>query len=76
MSRGGSTWHYETDKEIMELFHRFTLIQTCKFGVLGTLGRNELQGRFLGKLDTTIFDKLLPDTSKYIGAYIFKKQEE
>ena len=72
----GGTWHYETDKEIMELFHRFQLLQTRKFGVFGTLGRSEPQRRFLGKLDTMIFDKLLPNTSKYIGAYIFQKNEE
>lgn len=76
MSRGGGTWHYERDGEILELFHNFKLIQTRKFGVFGTLGRSEPQRRFLGKLDTMIFDKILPDTSKYIGAYIFQKQEE
>ena len=71
----GGTWHYETDEEITELFHRFHLIRMQKFGVLGALGRNEPQRRALGKLDTMIFDKLLPDTSKYIGAYLFQKND-
>ena len=72
----GGEWHYETDEELQTLFARFQLIKTRKFGVIGTLGRSEPQRRALGKLDTKIFDKLFPDTSKYIGAYIFQKQAE
>ncbi len=71
----GGTWHYETDKEITSLFHQFRLIDTRKFGVVGTFGRSEWQRRLLGKFDTVVFDKILPDTSKYIGAYIFQKCE-
>ena len=72
----GGTWHYETDEEVRVLFSRFRLIKTHKFGVLGTLGRSEPQRRALGTLDTMVFDKVFPDTSKYIGAYIFQKQAE
>ena len=72
----GRIWHYETDDEVRNMFRKFVFIKSRYFGVLGTLlGRNEPQRRFLGKLDSMIFDKLLPDTSKYIGAYIFQKQE-
>ncbi len=74
----GRIWHYGTDIEIKSLFEKynFCLIESRKFGMLGTLGRSESQRRFLGRLDTMIFDKLLPDTSKYIGAYIFQKQDK
>ncbi len=71
----GGKWHYETDEEVQALFSKFRLIETRKFGVLGTLGRSEPQRRALGKLDTKLFDRLRPDTLKYIGAYIFQKRE-
>ena len=68
------TWHYETENELLTLFSNFYLIDKQYVGFLGCFGRNESQRELFGKIDSILFDKLIPEKYRYIGIYLFKKQ--
>lgn len=68
------TWHYETENEILTLFSNLHLINKQYVGFLGCFGRNERQRELFGKIDSILFDKLIPEKYRYIGIYLFKKQ--
>ncbi len=70
----GKKWHYESRQEIHKLMKQFTLVKEKYVGVLGCFGRSEAGRENLGKIDTIIFDKIVPDSWKYIGMYIYKKR--
>lgn len=71
----GMRWHYETEKEIEELFAGFKLLDKCYYGFLGCFGVNEFMRNVLGNIDTIVFERICPDRWKYIGVYIFQKQK-
>lgn len=71
----GKSWHYENRKEIHELMKDFLLIEEKYAGVLGCFGRSEKGREKLGRVDTAVFDRILPDSCKYIGMYIYNKPD-
>lgn len=70
----GKIWHYETQKEIYMLMRKFQLIDERYAGVAGCFGRNEESRNILGKIDNRFLDKIVPDSWKYIGMYIYEKK--
>lgn len=70
----GGKWHYETKKEIYMLMRKFELIEERYVGVAGCFGRSEEGRNRLGKLDKLLFNKIVPDSWKYIGMYIYEKK--
>lgn len=71
----GGKWHYETKKEIHMLMRKFKLIDERYVGVAGCFGRSEESRNRLGKLDSCFLNKIVPDSWKYIGMYIYEKNK-
>ncbi len=69
----GSTWRYVSIKEIKECLKDFSSYDIQYTGILGTLGRNEIQRNFLSTIDATLLNKICPDTWKYIAYGIATK---
>ena len=69
----GSTWHYFALGELREMLRPFQSFEMTTFGFLGCFGRSEPQRRFLGKLDRSVFDKLVPAHWHYVAAAIAYK---
>jgi SAM-dependent methyltransferase len=67
------TWHYFSLAEIEEMLRGFSSFEIKTFGFLGCFGRSEAQRRFLGKLDRSLFDKLVPTRWHYVAAAIAYK---
>lgn len=67
------SWNYATENEILTLFSNFYLINKQYVGFLGCFGRNESQRELFGKVDSFLFDKLIPEKYRYIGIYLFQK---
>jgi len=68
-----NSWRYFTTAEIKELFSRFTSFNYRAFGFTGCFGRNEKQRRFFGRIDSAVFDKILPENLNYIISGIAEK---
>jgi SAM-dependent methyltransferase len=69
----GGTWHYFSLAEIEEMLRGFRSFEVKTFGFLGCFGRSEAQRRFLGKLDRSLLDKLVPARWHYVAAVIAYK---
>jgi hypothetical protein len=50
-----------------ELLQDFSYAQIKTTGVLGTFGRTESQRNFLSTIDQVLFNRVFPDSWKYIG---------
>ncbi len=75
--RFGSHWHYFRREEIMALCHEFTLVREHYYGYLAPFTRilkdHYRIRNFFGKLDSVFFEKILPDSKKYMGCFVFRK---
>jgi SAM-dependent methyltransferase len=69
----GATWHYFALSELEGMLSCFRSFELTTFGFLGCFGRSEPQRRLLGKLDSSILDKLVPARWHYIAAAIAYK---
>ena len=54
------------------LFKDFKLIGKSYYGFWGLFGPNETIRRILGVVDI-VFERVVPESSKYIGVYVFQK---
>lgn len=70
----GKSWHYESIEELHQLMSRFVPVKEKYVGFLGCFGRSEAARERLGKIDSVIFDRILPKSWKYIGMYIYNKE--
>ncbi len=61
-----NNWHYFSVNEMKELFQNYSSFNYNTFGFIGCFGRNEKQKEFLGRFDSTLFDKILNDDLHYI----------
>lgn len=68
----GTKWNYESEQEIAD----FELLDHYHCGVFGCFGLNEKLKNILGKLDTILFERIVPDKWKYIGIFIYRKPAE
>ena len=68
-----ATWHYFASSELQDLLSSFRSFEMTTFGFLGCFGRSEAQRRFLGKLDRSLLDKLVPARWHYVAAAIAYK---
>lgn len=64
--RWGADWNYLHSKEIRKYFEDFEELTFECCGFLGTFGRSEFQKNILGKIDSIVFDKILPNNLKYV----------
>jgi SAM-dependent methyltransferase len=69
----GGTWHYFSLAEIEAMLSCFSSFEITTFGFLGCFGRSEAQRRFLGKVDRSFLDKLVPARWHYVAAAIAYK---
>jgi len=69
----GNEWRYITINEINTMMGLFKRVKYITVGFLGTLGRNSTQRMILGKLDRLFFDKLFPESWRYIIIGIAQK---
>ena len=57
------------------LMEKYKLIDEKYTGVLGCFGRTEATREKLGKIDSCFFDKVFPNSWKYIGMFIYEKEK-
>ena len=62
----GNSWRYVSIKEMETFLKDFSSFDLNTTGVLGTFGRNEVQRNILSTLDELVFNKVCPDSWKYI----------
>ena len=62
----GGHWRYVTIEEMRDFLRNFCDIKCSTGGVLGTLGRSELQRRMLAAIDRTICNAVVPPAWRYI----------
>ncbi len=70
---GRNRWRYFTIEELVELHAGFTSFEYATFGFTGCLGRTERQRRLLGRLDSRLLDRVVPERWHYIMAAIATK---
>lgn len=63
----GDSWRYVTLDELKLFLKDFSSVQIKSNGVLATFGRNEDQRKYLSYLDNFVFNKICPNSWKYIG---------
>lgn len=73
LGAGKNRWRYFTIEELVELHADFTAFEYITFGFTGCLGRTERQRRLLGRLDSRLFDKVVPNRWHYVMAGIATK---
>ena len=66
-------WYYFKYDEIAGCFDKFSKVMFVTVGFLGLFGRSEKQRILLGKLDTLVFDKMIPPRYRYIVIGIAEK---
>ncbi|MFH1005411.1 MAG: methyltransferase domain-containing protein [Bacteroidota bacterium] len=69
----GSSWRYVSIAEIKGFLKEFSSYDIQTTGVLGTFGRNENQRNVLSTIDKIIFNKVCPNSWKYIAYGIAEK---
>lgn len=62
----GTLWHYTTVSEMKELLSPFSRLQYITRGFVGAFGMSEFQRTILGELDALFFNRVLPESWKYI----------
>jgi SAM-dependent methyltransferase len=73
MIKWGAAWRYVTIEEMREFLSPFSEIKFQTNGFAGAFGRNEKQRNLLGRFDQILFDRLMPDSWKYIIAGVARK---
>lgn len=68
----GKDWNYLKLDELPDLFSKFSSFEYKTLGFFGLLGRNELQRKFLGKIDN-LLAPLIPPSASYILVAVAKK---
>ncbi len=63
---GGKLWRYFTIPEIQSFHTRFSSFEYVPTGFLGCFGATEKQRRALATLDKKVFEKIIPQSWKYI----------
>jgi SAM-dependent methyltransferase len=69
----GATWRYVSVPEMREFLSPFEHVQFRTTGFAGAFGRGNTQRNFLGTLDQTVFDRLVPPTWRYIIVGVARK---
>lgn len=69
----GSSWRYVSKSEMKSLLKDFNKVEIMATGFLGAFGRSEKQRNFLAKIDELLFNKICPDSWKYISYGIAEK---
>ena len=73
-TKWGESWNYLNRSEIEPMFVGFESTEIAMAGFFGTFGRTEVQRNILGKIDTLIFDKILPRGLRYIVFGVARKK--
>jgi SAM-dependent methyltransferase len=69
----GETWRYVTIEEMNEFLAPFAEKRLRTIGFAGTFGRNEAQRNLLAFGDKHIFERIVPESWKYIIAGVARK---
>jgi SAM-dependent methyltransferase len=69
----GQGWRYVALSEVDTLMAPFESWTYATAGFVGLIGRTERQRRILGRLDTLIFDRLVPAAARYIVMGVARK---
>jgi len=69
----GHRWTYIKHSDISAKFSKFSELKFTTFGLLGTFGINPAHRNFLGFLDKTVFDRVVPASMHYIVVGVAKK---
>jgi 2-polyprenyl-3-methyl-5-hydroxy-6-metoxy-1,4-benzoquinol methylase len=69
-----NNWYYFNIEKIIKMLYQFSSIKYKTFGFTGCFGRNEFQRRVLGRIDTVLFDKILPENLHYIISVVAVKK--
>lgn len=69
----GEAWNYTSIDRLQQQLQNFGEVDICSFGFLGTFGRSNAQRQYLGKLDSLIFDRLVPNRWHYIASVVARK---
>ena len=73
--KGSSPWRYLTIDQIKKIIQsKFESHDFITKGFLGCFGRNEMQRNMLGKIDSLMFDNIVPQKYKYIIIGICQKK--
>jgi 2-polyprenyl-3-methyl-5-hydroxy-6-metoxy-1,4-benzoquinol methylase len=73
MIQWGTTWRYVTIEEMNEFLKPFSQTQIRTIGFAGTFGRSEAQRNLLALGDRLIFERIVPESWKYIIAGVARK---
>jgi SAM-dependent methyltransferase len=71
----GNSWRYLSQEEMKEFLQHFHHHEIHLNGFLATFGRNESQRNFLARIDQLFFDKICPNSWKYIAYGIAEKKK-
>lgn len=64
----GGHWRYVSMEELTSFMSSAQYLRTRTFGFGATFGRREWQRRLLGRADAALFDRLVPEHWRYLGA--------
>jgi SAM-dependent methyltransferase len=73
MIKWGADWRYVTIEEMKEFLAPFSEVKLQMNGFAGTFGRTEPQRNLLGRFDKFLFDRIVPDSWKYIISGVARK---
>ncbi|MET0752297.1 MAG: class I SAM-dependent methyltransferase [Pyrinomonadaceae bacterium] len=73
MVKWGAMWRYVTIEEMKEFLSPFSEVKLQTNGFAGTFGRTETQRNLLGRFDRIFFDRVMPDSWKYIISGVARK---
>ena len=69
----GGSWNYQSIDSLLALTKKFSSLKYQTKGFLGAFGPNEKTRKIFGKIDTLIFDKIIPQNWRYIFIGVAKK---
>jgi 2-polyprenyl-3-methyl-5-hydroxy-6-metoxy-1,4-benzoquinol methylase len=72
-NKWGTTWRYLTIEEMNEFLTPFSRVQHRIIGFTGAFGRTEAQRNLLALGDKLIFERIVPESWKYIIAGVARK---
>ena len=73
MIKWGNWWRYVTIEEMKEFLAPFSETEFKAIGFAGTLGRTDAQRDLLARVDSLLFEHVVPDNWKYIIAGVARK---
>lgn len=71
--RWGNTWRYVSIPEMEAFLAGFSRVEYCTLGVIGAFGRGERQRSLLGRLDSALLNRFVPEHWRYLIAGIATK---